>query len=263
LRKVGDWVLKLEDVSSGYGFGFSLERISFEVYSGERLCIIGPNGCGKSTLLKTIANLLDYTGEIFLGTKKLKDYNRKDLAKKIAYMSQITSIYFPYTVFETVMLGRYSRMKSNFFKTESKEDIAFVEECLEIVNITKFKDKSITDLSGGELQRVFLAKVFAQEPDVILLDEPTNHLDIKHQIELMEYLKKWSKDTNNIVVAVLHDINLALSFADRFLLMSDGEIVSHGNKDTILNKDDINKVYDTDIKKYMIKSFGLWTQGSA
>ena len=119
-------------------------------------------------------------------------------------MSQITQLYFPYTVSDTVSLGRYAYSKGAFARLSPK-DVEIIVESMKKVGIYELKDKMITELSGGQLQRVFLARVFAQNPDVILLDEPTNHLDFKHQIELLENLKDWVKNNNKIVVGVLHD----------------------------------------------------------
>lgn len=250
-------MIKIDNLSSGYGNNKVIENISFTVKNGEKLCIIGPNGCGKSTLLKSIISLIDYEGTISIDDKNLKNLKRKDIANKIGYMSQISSVYFSYTVFESVLFGRYAKTSAKFINY-TEEDIKFVTMTLEKVKILHLKDRLITTLSGGELQRVFLAKVFAQDPDIILLDEPTNHLDFTHQIELMEYLDEWVKSNNKIVIAVIHDINLAVSFADNILLMSDGKMVSFGDKDSILKSDNINKIYNLDVRKYMLNSFEKW-----
>lgn len=249
-------MLKLENVSTGYNNNFVVNNISLNVSKGEKLSIIGPNGCGKSTLLKSIVGLLKYTGKINIDNIDLKKIKRIDVAKKMAFMNQTSSVYFSYTVFETVMLGRYSKQLS--FANSSKKDIDFVNRCIDAVNISHLCNRPITELSGGELQRVFLAKAFAQDPEILLLDEPTNHLDLKHQIQLIDYLKSWASNKDKIIISVFHDINLALSFADNILLMKDGKVSSYGTKKYILKNNCFDDVYGLNIKKYMKNLYNEW-----
>ena len=176
-------MLEVKNVRCGYDNNEIIKGVSFNVEPGSNLCIVGPNGCGKSTLLKSIANLLNYKGSILLNGKEISKFNRKDLAKNIALMSQASSIYFPYTVYETVSLGRYAHLKGVFSRM-SKSDEEIIIKSIENVGLLDLKDKLISELSGGQLQRVYLARAFAQDPNVILLDEPTNHLDIKYHSSL-------------------------------------------------------------------------------
>ena len=250
-------MLKIKNLYSGYDDLDIIKDISID--EGENLFIIGPNGCGKSTLLKSIANVIDYRGNIKIDDKEVSSFDRKTLAKKVGLMSQISEIHFPYTVYETVSLGRYPYTKG-FFSSLSKEDIKIVLDNIEKVGLTKEKDKMITDLSGGQLQRVFLAKLFSQDPDIILLDEPTNHLDYKYQIELLEYVKIWSKSKNKIVVGVLHDLNLVHNFADNVIMLDKGVIVSKGKTKEVLNGFKLKDVYDIDIKEFMLKALNKWNE---
>lgn len=252
-------MLKIKNLYSGYDDVDIIKDISIDVNKGENLFIIGPNGCGKSTLLKSIANVIDYRGNIKIDDKEVSSFDRKTLAKKVGLMSQISEIHFPYTVYETVSLGRYPYTKG-FFSSLSKEDIKIVLDNIEKVGLTKEKDKMITDLSGGQLQRVFLAKLFSQDPDIILLDEPTNHLDYKYQIELLEYVKIWSKSKNKIVVGVLHDLNLVHNFADNVIMLDKGVIVSKGKTKEVLNGFKLKDVYDIDIKEFMLKALNKWNE---
>ena len=252
-------MLKIKNLYSGYDDVDIIKDISIEVNKGENLFIIGPNGCGKSTLLKSIANVINYRGNIKIDDKEVSSFDRKTLAKKVGLMSQISEIHFPYTVYETVSLGRYPYTKG-FFSSLSKEDIKIVLDNIEKVGLTKEKDKMITDLSGGQLQRVFLAKLFSQDPDIILLDEPTNHLDYKYQIELLEYVKIWSKSKNKIVVGVLHDLNLVHNFADNVIMLDKGVIVSKGKTKEVLNGFKLKDVYDIDIKEFMLKALNKWNE---
>ncbi len=250
-------MLEVKNLYTGYDKKEIIKNINFEIKRGENLCIVGPNGCGKSTLLKSIANIIEYKGNIKIDGEEVNSLSRLELAKKIGLMSQITQIYFPYTVYDTVSLGRYAYSKGAF-ATLSSEDDEIIIDSMKKVGVYELKDKMITELSGGQLQRVFLARVFAQNPDVILLDEPTNHLDFKHQIELLENLNEWVKQNNKIVVGVLHDLNLVQYFADKVLILKDGKEIDYGLPQDVLKGLTLNKVYGMDIKNFMINILQKW-----
>lgn len=250
-------MLEVKNLYTGYDKKEIVKNINFNIKRGENLCIVGPNGCGKSTLLKSIANILEYRGNIKIDEKEVSELSRLELAKKIGLMSQMTQIYFPYTVYDTVSLGRYAYLKGAFSRL-SKEDTEIIVDSMKKVGVYELKDKMITELSGGQLQRVFLAKLFAQNPDVILLDEPTNHLDFKYQIELLENLNKWVKDNNKIVIGVLHDLNLVQYFADKVLILQDGKEVEYGLPEEVLNSCKLNEVYGIDIKDFMMNILKKW-----
>lgn len=250
-------MLELKNVSCGYNENDIIHDITFEAKRGEMLCIVGPNGCGKSTLLKAMGKLIEYKGDITLDSKNIENLNGKELAKNIALMSQTNNIYFPYTVYETVALGRYAYLKGPL-SSLTKEDELIIMNSIKSVNIIELKDKLISELSGGQLQRVFLAKAFAQDPEVILLDEPTNHLDLKCQIELLEYLSLWAKENNKIVVTVLHDLNLVNLFGEKIVLLSKGELVRSGIPKQVFSQNDLEKVYDIDIRNFMVNALSKW-----
>lgn len=188
----------------------------------------GRTGCGKTTLLKAVAGLIPSRGEIRLDGQDLRRMKRRDIAAKIAVMSQTSGIYFSYTVRETVMLGRYQHMKRGLFTAATAADREVVDQCLAATGLADLQERQIDTLSGGQLQRVFLARTLAQQPQIILLDEPTNHLDLKHQVELIDYLKKWSQTAGHAVVGVLHDVNLALRLSEHLLFLRDGRTARHG-----------------------------------
>ena len=250
-------MLELKDVRCGYDNNEIVKGVSFSIERGHNLCIVGPNGCGKSTLLKSIGNLLEYKGSIKLDSKEIRDFKRKDLAKNIALMSQASNIYFPYTVYETVSLGRYAHLNGVFSKID-KNDEKIILESIENVGLMDIKDKSISELSGGQLQRVYLARAFAQNPDVILLDEPTNHLDLKYQIEMLDYLNKWVKENNKIVVAVLHDLNLVQAFGEQVVMMNEGKIISSGTPKEVLTESNLKDVYGIDVREFMLEVLEKW-----
>lgn len=250
-------MLEVKKLYSGYEGKDILKDINFTVKNGENLCIVGPNGCGKSTLLKSIANILEYKGNILIDGQEVFSMNRKYFAKKVGLMSQITEIYFPYTIYDTVSLGRYAYSKGVLSKL-SKEDDEIILDSIDKVGLLDIKDKLITELSGGQMQRVFLARVFAQDPDIILLDEPTNHLDFKNQIDLLENLKEWIKTNNKIVVGVLHDLNLVQYFADNVLMLQNGQVVSYGPPQKVLNDPVLDDLYGIDIKGFMLNILKKW-----
>ena len=250
-------MLEIKEVRCGYDNKEIVKGVSFNVERGNNLCIVGPNGCGKSTLLKSIANLLEYKGNIKLDSKEISKLNRKDLAKNVALMTQASNIYFPYTVYETVALGRYAHLKGVFSRI-NKEDDEIILKSITNVGLMDIKDKLISELSGGQLQRVYLARAFAQDPDVILLDEPTNHLDLKCQIEILDYLNKWTKENNKIVVAVLHDLNLVQTFGEKVVMMNNGKIISSGTPKEVLSGEKLKEVYEVDVKGFMIDALEKW-----
>ena len=245
-------MIEVNNLSFSYDYNNKkiLKNISFKLFENERLCIIGPNGSGKTTLLKCLCNILDFQGSVFINNKNIKDI---EVYKSVSFLSQSSEIYFDYNVFDTVMLGRYANFKDKLLSIPSKEDKEFVFECLEKLNIIHLKDKLINRLSGGELQKVFLARAFAQNPKIILMDEPTNHLDLNSQIELIYNLKEWvNKDFRSIIV-VMHDINNALNFANKILLLHKGEIIYFGDIENF-NLELLNNVYNINVVEYMRNS---------
>ena len=250
-------MIEVKNIYCGYDNKKIIKDLSFNVNNGENLCIVGPNGCGKSTLLKSIANIIEYEGSVKIDNKEVSSFSRIDLAKKVALMSQTSQIYFPYTVYDTVSLGRYAYSKGACSKL-SLTDKRIIVDSMKKVGIYELKDKLITELSGGQLQRVFLAKIFAQDPDIILLDEPTNHLDFKNQIDLLENLNEWVKTNNKIVIGVLHDLNLVQYFADKVLMIQSGKVVSYGRPEDVLKGEILNDIYGMDIKEFMVNILQKW-----
>ncbi|MEF9953534.1 MAG: ABC transporter ATP-binding protein [Clostridium sp.] len=250
-------MISISNLSCNYDDVKVVKNINLTINNGESLSIIGPNGCGKTTLLKAIANIIPYEGEIKLNNKDLRLLTRKETAKTVALMNQISEIYFPYTVYETVSLGRYP-YKKGIFSSISFNEKEFIEECIENVGLIDLKDRMISSLSGGQLQRVFLARAFAQDPSVLLLDEPTNHLDLNSQIQLLEYINKWKEKNNRAVVAVIHDLNLVQNFCENVALMDKGEVIINSSANNVFNSDDLKTVYKIDVKKFMINTLEKW-----
>ena len=251
--------LAVQNLYSGYGKTDILKDLSFEAQQGEVLAVIGPNGCGKTTLLKTLGRLLPHRGSITIDGRELSSFSRKSLARKIALLAQSSGVYFPFSVHDTAALGRYPHSRS-LFKGLSRGDEEIVRRVLDRLELGEAKDRLINELSGGQLQRVFLARALIQDPDIILLDEPTNHLDLKHQVELLEYLSLWAKENRRIVIAVLHDLNLARRYADTAILMHNGVLVSSGACEQVLSGNVLKEIYGIDIRAFMLESLRMWEQ---
>lgn len=252
--------LELQNICAGYGEGDILHEISFTLESGHSLAILGPNGSGKSTLLRVIAGLLPAKGDIHVCGGPVHHKKRTDIARRVAFMSQFAGADLPYTVYETVLLGRYMHMKRRLFTRAVKEDHQAVRQCIQDVGLAGLEQQPVTSLSGGQMQRVFLARALVQEPEVILLDEPTSHLDLKYQAELVEYLKRWGSETGHTVVGVLHDLNLAMRLADTIMLLKDGRMISYGAARDAMKPDILKQVYNMDVAGYMNESLQQWKE---
>ena len=249
--------IEVINVCAGYGGSDVIRNINFRAEDGESLCVLGPNGCGKSTLLKSIARIIDYRGAINLDGRDITAFPRRELAKKIALLGQTAQVFFPYTVYETVSMGRYA-YSQGILKNLSAEDESIIENIIVKLDIAGIRSRMIDELSGGQLQRVFLARTLAQTPEVILLDEPTNHLDLKYQIELLEFLKSWVRENNKILIGVFHDLNLARRFGDTAIIINNGIIAAGGKIKETLSKDTLYAAYGIDIHGFMRDSLKGW-----
>jgi iron complex transport system ATP-binding protein len=258
-------MLEIKNLCAGYGSATKggtanndvIRNISFTAQKGESLCILGPNGSGKSTLLKCIARILEYRGDILLEGHDAAKIPRKEFAKKIALLSQSMQVFFPYTIYETVSMGRYAYLQG-FLKSLSAQDQEIIEDIIKKLDIWDIKDRMIDELSGGTLQRVFLARTLAQTPDVILLDEPANHLDLKHQIELLDFIKKWISENNKTLIGVFHDLTMARRFCDSGILLDNGTIAANGKIEEIMHGETLSNVFDINIRGFMRDSLKMW-----
>lgn len=235
-----------------------LHDIALALHAGERLAIIGPNGCGKTTLLRVLAGILPYKGSL-LQTIQNGDSARfgkaverstltgREASRETGFLAQLSSSWFSFRVYDTVMLGRYNRQKPGFFSHPSRADRDAVESAMASCGIENIPDESLAHLSGGQLQRVFLARTLAQDPAVLLLDEPTNHLDLHFQFEFLDLIDRWVSAGTRGAVGVFHDLSLALRFADTLLLIDEGRVISCGSPKDIVRSEEINKVYRMDV----------------
>ncbi|MFJ8236492.1 ATP-binding cassette domain-containing protein [Ureibacillus sp. NPDC094379] len=240
-------MIKVQNLVGGYTNSPIIKGIDLEINKGEFFALLGPNGSGKTTFFKFITGQLPLiSGKILLDGKEVSSYSKLAKAKKVAVLSQEASVSFDYTVEEIVSLGRYPHQKG-ILKNLSKEDRKIIEEVMEITKICAFRKKQFRMISGGEKQRVLLAKALAQEPELLLLDEPTNHLDIKHTFQLLDLLKERQQTMGLTVFAILHDLNVASLYADRFALLHEGRILEVGDVELLRKVNQLQKVYQVQV----------------
>ena len=236
-------MLKVEHLGFSYGKRTVLSDVSFDAKSGEILAVLGPNGSGKSTLLRCLTRILTpKIGEIILGNERIDSFSAEKRAKLIAYVPQKLEA-APLTVFESVLLGR----KPYFAWTASKTDFAKVEETLVRLELDSLASRPVDQLSGGESQKVAIARVLVQEPKLLLLDEPTSALDLKNQVEILTLLREIVRERNLIALLTMHDINVAIRYTDRFLLLRKGKLRGNVVREE-LTSDLIESVYDIPVE---------------
>lgn len=244
-------MLRTENISYAIGKKQILKNVSASFYPGEFNMILGPNGSGKSSFLKIFSGEVNkFDGSVFYEEKKIKAYKKEELAKKRAVMSQQADLGFPLLVEEVVMMGRYPHFTFN----PNKKDITICNEVIERMNLSEFKERNYLTLSGGEKQRVQYARVLAQiweRPTegyrYLFLDEPLNSLDISYQHEFLEAAVELIKD-HSVLIAVMHDINLAAHYADNLFFFKAGELVVHGKPKEVLSETIIEKVFNVRTK---------------
>ena len=242
-------ILEIKGIKVRLGSSEILRDVTFKIEDGEMTALLGPNGSGKSTLLKTIFGILKpEIGAVYLDGRKLADMSVEAIAKEIGYLPQETSE-ANLRVIDIVLLGRTPHMDGLKLPDESDRRIA--KKALRMVGLDGFEDRSFTSLSGGEKQKVLLARVFAQNARILLLDEPTSHLDISGQIEIMEIVKKSVEGGRSALIAI-HDINLAASFCNKILMIKNGMVVYAGTPEEVITPENIRDVFnaDVDVKKH-------------
>jgi iron complex transport system ATP-binding protein len=234
--------VEIEQLAYAYGRTSVLNDLTFSIPEGDFFVIIGPNGSGKTTLMKMIAGIeKPAKGRINILGRSLKRYSRKDLARKIAYVPQTVSMDFPFSVIEIVLMGRspYQGMLG----LEKEEDLEKAKQAIAFTGIEHLSDRRLDQLSGGECQRVFIARAICQEPKVMLLDEPTASLDLSHQVRIMDLMEKLKTEKQITIVMVSHDVNLAAMYGTRLLLLDKGRIVKLGSPGDVLSYQTLEKTY--------------------
>lgn len=234
-------LIKVDSLDFKYD-DYILKDLSFEIERGVFVSLLGVNGAGKSTLLKNLNKTLSPSkGSIYIGGENLKSMSVRDLAKKEALVAQY-NIPVSNTVFDNILIGRLPHMAAG----ASDRDYKLVEELIYKLNLENYALRNADTLSGGEYQKVVLARALAQEPSLILLDEPTSNLDIKNQLDVMDLVRDYCREKNISVLVSIHDINLALKYSDKFLLIKNGKVYDYGDI-SVINSKSIKDVYEIDV----------------
>lgn len=231
-------MIEVKKLKFSYGQSPILKGLDFSVDKGDMVALLGINGSGKSTLLKNINGLLrPQSGQICIAGRDINTYKKEDLAKKLAYVSQDNSG-GKNTVFDTILMGRVPYIRGQV----KEEDISIVEKIIQTLDLEKYAMRNTDSLSGGEFQKVIVARALAQDPQLLLLDEPTSNLDIRNQFEVMDIISKYCKEKNIAVIISIHDLNLSLRFSDKFLMLKEGHIYDYGGQE-VITEESIRSIY--------------------
>ncbi|MGI6173500.1 MAG: ABC transporter ATP-binding protein [Christensenellales bacterium] len=252
-------MLEVRNLTVRYGTLAVVDGVSFAVSEGDWVMLTGPNGAGKSTILSAVTQGAPYEGSVRMNRKDIKKHTPRELAREIGVLTQNHFVGYAFTVEEIVALGRYAHSRG-IFAARSDGDEQRIEEALRITGMTDFRKQSALTLSGGELQRTFLAQVFAQSPNLLLLDEPTNHLDLKYQKQTFALIAQWLKTPGRAVLSVVHDLSLARAYGTKALLLDGGKVAAQGDVREVLSAENLQKVYDMDVFSWMRKMLAQWEE---
>ena len=272
-------MLEVRGLSVSYGEKQALAALDFDIQEGEWWILAGPNGSGKTTLVNAVTRGVPSTGTIRWRGENLRVMNSRELAGHIGVLAQNRSVDVSFSVAEVVQMGCYAHSAGWFGKLfrndrgnaeknrqeRSRTTACFSEEqavrkALHAVGLSEMVDRSILELSGGELQRVFLAQVFAQDPELLILDEPANHLDLVYQKQVFELLAEWIRTPGRAIMTVVHDLSLAMAFGQKGILMSEGKAAACGNIREVLSREHLQAVYGMDVHSWMLKMLGQWNE---
>jgi iron complex transport system ATP-binding protein len=235
-------LIDIRGVSLQYSDRQVINRVTMQVDQGEFFVIIGPNGAGKTTLLKALSGLHALVeGDIHVHRRPIASYSKKELARTLALVPQQINADFPFTVAETVLMGRYPHL--GLLAVEGKQDLKLAEQAMEFTEVSHLAGRRLCQLSGGERQRVIIARAICQQSKILLLDEPTASLDPAHQLRIMDLMERLRHEALVTVVMVSHDLNLASSYADRLLLLKDGEVEKIGTPQQVLTSEQLSQSY--------------------
>ena len=250
-------MLDVRDLTVRFGQKTAVDRLSFSVAEGDWLMIFGPNGAGKSTVLNAITQGVPYEGSVRFGGKDLRAMRAGERARSIGALAQSHFVGYAFTVEEIVRMGRYAH-RDGLFSARGAGDERAVEEALERTGLTELRRRSVLTLSGGELQRAFLAQAFAQSPRLLLLDEPTNHLDLIYQKQIFALIGDWLQTPGRAVVSVVHDLSLAKAYGTKGLLLDGGREAACGDIEAATRPEALNAVYGMDVAEWMRGLLGQW-----
>ena len=237
-------ILELRNLGFYYGRKKILSEVSFKVPRGSVVSLVGPNGSGKTTLLRCLIGALKHSsGRILIDGLPVDGFESRELAKFIGYVPQAEANGFPVTVFDAVLLGRKPYLSWN----PSRGDLEVVAETLTNLGLEKFALREMNELSGGEKQKVLIARAIANEPRILVLDEPTSSLDLKHQVDILELVCGLAREGGISVIMAMHDLNLAVMYSDRLVMLKDGGIMGDATPEELLTEDNISALYGVDV----------------
>lgn len=237
--------MDIQHVSKQYGEKKVVTDVDLQIPEGKLTALIGPNGAGKSTLLSMMSRLIPKDiGEIYVSGKEVKTWKQNELAKKLSILKQANAVQLKLTVRELVAFGRFPYSKGRL----TEKDELKIDESLDYLGLKDLADEFIDTLSGGQLQRAYIAMVFAQDTDYILLDEPLNNLDMNYAVQIMKILRDLVDHHQKTVIIVLHDINFAASYADEIIAMKNGAVFASGPTREIIQKEVLDQLYGMNIK---------------
>jgi len=238
-------MIDLNEVSKNYGAKKVVSEVSLPITEEKLTAFIGPNGAGKSTLLSMISRLISIdAGQIYLDHNEVKAWRSNELSKKLSILKQSNGVNLRITVRELVGFGRFPYSKGRM----TAEDQDMIDYALEKLGLVEMADEMIDTLSGGQLQRAYIAMILAQDTEYILLDEPLNNLDMNHAVQLMKTLRHLVEEEHKTILLVIHDINFASTYADEIVAMKNGTIFAHGTMEEMIQPHILNALYDMEIK---------------
>jgi len=244
-------MISIQNIQVGYRKNVVLKNVSIDFKPNEFTFLLGPNGAGKSTLLKSINGILKTdSGDIFINEKSIKEYEEKELAKHVAFIPQEFHLQFDFNVYEFILMARYPWL--NYWGHYQEKDHQITEKYIERLGLNEFKNRLFNQLSGGEKQRVLIARALVQDTAYILLDESLSFLDINHQIEILSLLREINLTENKAMIMISHYLNLAAEFADRIVFIKDGEIHASGSVAEVYSEETLSNIFD--YKVSMIKN---------
>jgi len=250
-------LLDVNQLSVRYGDLTIVNNVSFSLKDGQWLMLVGPNGAGKSTIVNAISQGTSYSGKIYYRNQDIKKLKPHVLARNIGILSQHHSVGYSFTVEEVVRLGRYAYAPS-IFSAKNDQDETSVEEAMSLTGISALATQSVLTLSGGELQRTFLAQLFAQNPRILILDEPTNHLDLVYQKQIFSIIQDWLSKGDRAVISVVHDLSLARAYGSHALLLHKGVNLAYGPIQEVFTSQNLNSAYGMDVPAFMTEMLGQW-----
>ncbi len=241
--------LELLNVTLAYDQHIVLKDVSLTVNSGEMVGLIGPNGSGKSTLIRGICRLINVRqGEILIDGRELAGIGREELSRIIAVVPQYPILPGAFTTLEVVLMGRTPHL--GLFRYEGNDDVEIVMKAMEATSLAPLAKRRVAELSGGEKQRLLIARSLAQEPRLVLLDEPTAHLDVNYQVETLELFRSLCRQHGLAVIVAVHDLNLAAQFCSRLVLIGNGYICAQGRPEEVITELNIQQVYGARVRVY-------------